>query len=73
MPSKSTKVVMRVWIWWANKRRRDADNIFKILSDSLTGIAYVDDCMVLPRVMDFSVDTQNPRIEIELELMEVTK
>lgn len=70
MPDKSTKVVMRVWIWWANNRRRDADNLFKILSDSLTGIAYIDDCMVLPQVIDFSVDKHNPRVEIELEEVE---
>jgi crossover junction endodeoxyribonuclease RusA len=67
MPSKDQKVIMRVWIWWANNRRRDSDNIFKILSDSLTGIVYPDDCMVLPRVMDFAVDKENPRIEVELE------
>lgn len=73
VPNKTTKVIMRVWIWWPNARRRDSDNIFKILSDSLTGIVYVDDCMVLPRVIDFDVDKLSPRIEIEFETVEAVK
>lgn len=69
VPHPDTKVVMRVWIYWQNNRRRDADNIFKILQDSLTGILYWDDRTVLPRVMDYQIDKDNPRLEIELESM----
>jgi crossover junction endodeoxyribonuclease RusA len=43
---------------------RDHEN----LDDALKGILYEDDSMCLPQVMDFGVDKQNPRVEIELEV-----
>jgi crossover junction endodeoxyribonuclease RusA len=69
-PDKKAKVIVNVWIFWKDNRRRDADNTFKLLLDSMKGIAFQDDSQVLPRVMDYNVDKQNPRIEIELRVME---
>lgn len=68
VPGRDEKVVMRLWIFWPDRRRRDTDNTLKLLQDSLTGILWEDDRQVLPRVMDYEVDRENPRIEIELEV-----
>lgn len=67
MPQKDQKVIIRMWIWWPNRTRRDPDNLFKILNDSLKGILVEDDNVILPQVIDFDYDKQNPRLEIELE------
>ena len=72
IPPEDQKIIVRMWVYWQNRSRRDADNLFKVTLDALTGILYLDDRMCLPRVMDFSVDRTNPRVELELEVMEVT-
>jgi len=64
------QVVLNVWVFWNDKRRRDTDNLFKLLMDSLTGIVWVDDRQVMPRVMGLEVDKGNGRIEIEAEVLE---
>ncbi|SFU70738.1 crossover junction endodeoxyribonuclease RusA [Alicyclobacillus macrosporangiidus] len=69
IPSRRSKVIMRVWFYWPDKRRRDQDNPLKQLQDSLTDVLWEDDRQVLPRVMDFAVDKHQPRVEIELEVM----
>ena len=68
MSDREKKIIMRIWIFWPDNRRRDADNLIKLLQDSLTDILWQDDRQVLPRIMDFTVDKQNPRMEIELEV-----
>lgn len=67
MPNSGKKVIVRIWVFWKSNQRRDTDNIMKLLLDSMKEIAFWDDRMVLPRVMDFAVDKGNPRIEVELE------
>lgn len=62
--SSKEKLVMELRIFWPDARRRDPDNILKILQDSLNTVLYADDCYVMPRVMDFSVDRDNPRLEL---------
>ena len=66
------KVVLRYWIFWPDKKKRDAGNVEKVMTDSLIGILFRDDRWVLPRAMDFSVDRKNPRVELELEVMDVS-
>lgn len=61
------KVVMRLWFYYPDKRRRDSHNFLKLLADSLEGILYEDDKMLLPQIIDFEVDRERPRVEIELE------
>ncbi len=68
IPDQEKKIIMRMWIYWPDNRRRDADNQVKILQDSLTDILWLDDRQVLPQVMDFTVDKHHPRVEIELEV-----
>ncbi len=70
IPDKHEKIIVRIWIFWPNARRRDADNAMKILLDSLTGVLYDDDRQVMPRVMDMRIDRENPRVEVELERVE---
>jgi crossover junction endodeoxyribonuclease RusA len=64
----SGKVVMRLWYYFPDKRRRDTHNTLKGLLDALEEAGlYDDDKMVLPRIMDFEVDRLNPRVEILIE------
>ena len=60
------KVVMELRVFWADRRRRDTDNIIKIIQDSFIGILYDDDRWVLPRIMDWNLDKDDPRVEIKL-------
>ena len=50
-----------------NQKKRDSDNLFKCLLDGIkeAGAIY-DDCMVIPRVEDVLIDSENPRLEITL-------
>jgi Holliday junction resolvase RusA-like endonuclease len=66
IPTEKQKVVMEVTIYWPDHRKRDCSNILKILEDSFTGILYDDDRWVLSRIMDFSVDKENPRCEVRI-------
>lgn len=47
------------------RRGRDADNIFKLLSDSLEKLVYDNDSRILPRVQKVLYDTENPHIEVK--------
>ena len=49
-----------------DKRRRDMNNLHKLLCDALEGVVYPDDKMVLVRDMDFAIDRKHPRIEISV-------
>ena len=69
MPNHGKKVIVRIWVFWKSNQRRDTDNIMKLLLDAMKEIAFWDDRMALPQVMDFAVDKENPRIEVELEEM----
>ena len=61
------KLVLRIWVYWPDNRRRDCDNLTKCIADALTGIVWKDDCYVLPQYIDYQVDKKSPRIEIEVE------
>ena len=65
------KCYMDLWFYFPDNRRRDTHNCLKILLDSLQGIVYEDDKMVLPRIQDFQIDKKNPRVEIEIREKEV--
>ncbi|GMA50153.1 hypothetical protein GCM10025857_15100 [Alicyclobacillus contaminans] len=70
IPPEDRKVIVRMWVYWRDWRRRDTDNTWKLTLDALKGILYEDDSMCLPQVIDFGVDRENPRVEIELEVKE---
>ncbi|MCM3701879.1 RusA family crossover junction endodeoxyribonuclease [Paenibacillus macerans] len=64
----SSKVIVRLWFFFPDKRRRDTHNGLKVLLDALEdGGIYEDDKLALPQVIDFQHDKHNPRIEIEFE------
>lgn len=54
-----------------SQKHRDADNLQKCLFDSVNenNIAY-DDSMIIPRVSDIFIDTENPRIEVTIYVSE---
>lgn len=62
--TQNEKIVAEVLVYWPTKRRRDVENIGKLLWDSLEGIVYDNDAWLLPRYMDFHHDKVNPRVEI---------
>lgn len=68
-PTANGKVIVRLWFYFPDKRRRDTHNALKALLDALEDARiYEDDKLALPQIMDYQVDRQNPRIEIELEV-----
>lgn len=68
-PEKEKKIIMKLWFYFPDKRRRDTHNCLKVLLDSLEGTLYEDDKTVLPRIMDYEIDRMNPRTEIEVVLV----
>ena len=68
--SKGEKLVMELWFYWPDKRKRDTHNSHKLLLDTLESILYENDCMVLARDMDFMLDRNNPRVEVVLKIKE---
>ncbi|USG65194.1 RusA family crossover junction endodeoxyribonuclease [Brevibacillus ruminantium] len=70
--SSEEKLVGEVMIYWPTRRKRDVENVGKLLWDALEGIVYENDRWLLPRYMDFSVDKHNPRVEIKFYRLEET-
>jgi crossover junction endodeoxyribonuclease RusA len=62
----ASKIVMELFIYWPDKRKRDADNIIKIIQDSFTGILWDDDRWVLPRIMNWELYTADPRVSVRI-------
>lgn len=63
--SQGVKIVAEVRIYWPTKRKRDVENVGKLLWDSLEGFVFDNDQWLLPRYMDFQHDKANPRVEIK--------
>ena len=59
------EVKLRVALWRKDKRRFDIDNI-KGLLDSFSGILYEDDSQIVELHLTKGVDSNNPRVEIEV-------
>lgn len=65
------KTIVYLWYYFPDFRRRDTHNTLKILLDALEeGGIYQDDRYALPRIMDYEVDKDNARIEIEFKTKE---
>ena len=64
-PEAGVKVVVELVAYWPNRRTRDMHNAHKLLMDALedAGI-YKNDKFALARDMDFSVDRNQPRLEV---------
>lgn len=62
------KTILELYFYYPNARLRDSHNTLKILLDLLErGGIYSNDKYALPRVMDFTIDKGNPRVEIILK------
>lgn len=61
------KVIAKIWVYWPDNRKRDTHNLHKALLDAAEGIIYDNDRWALARDMDFSVDRERPRVEMEFE------
>jgi Holliday junction resolvase RusA-like endonuclease len=54
--------------WFPDKRKRDAGNYRKLITDAMTGIAYADDAQLVSETWRRAgYDKVNPRIEVRLE------
>ena len=70
MPEPEEKIVLEVFAFWPDGRRRDMNNTHKLLCDALEGAVYLDDKMVLVRDIDFAIDKKAPRVECEIYVKE---
>jgi crossover junction endodeoxyribonuclease RusA len=65
------KIIVRLWYYFPDYRRRDTHNTLKILLDALEDAQiYVDDRWALPQIQDFVIDKASPRVEMEFQLLE---
>jgi crossover junction endodeoxyribonuclease RusA len=64
VPPAGTWVVLDVWVWWPDQRRRDAGNLLKVLDDACIGAIVTDDRWLLPRIQGVAVDRAAPRVEV---------
>lgn len=62
------KVIVDIWVYWPDRRRRDAHNLLKLLCDALEGFVCVDDRMMLTRIIDFDFDKGHPRVEVKARM-----
>jgi Holliday junction resolvase RusA-like endonuclease len=57
--------IVDLFMFWPDKRKRDVDNI-KGYIDSLTGILWTDDSLIMDLNLKKRVDPENPRVEIKV-------
>lgn len=60
-------VVIRVYCYLADARRRDLDNLVKAITDGLNGVAYADDSQIVELHATKSVDRTHPRAVVTVE------
>jgi crossover junction endodeoxyribonuclease RusA len=66
----NTKIRMNMWFHFPDRRKRDTHNTFKIPMDAMQDILYADDYWVLPNIVDFDIDRENPRLDLEFYIIE---
>lgn len=61
-------VEVRLRFHLPDARKRDPDNLLKLIHDSMSGIVYDDDHQIRRQVWEVAgVDREDPRVEIEVE------
>ncbi|HEY8378668.1 MAG TPA: RusA family crossover junction endodeoxyribonuclease [Nannocystis sp.] len=61
-------VEVRLRFYLPDAKRRDPDNLLKLIHDAMTGIVYDDDHQIRRQVWEVAgVDRTAPRVEIEVE------
>lgn len=59
------KIVCELMYYFPDNRRRDTHNTLKILLDAIEDAdLFVDDRYVLPRILDWEIDREHPRVDI---------
>lgn len=53
--------------YFPTAHRRDIDNYFKIVLDSLEGVVYEDDSQIQKMTVTKDIDRDNPRVEITVD------
>lgn len=67
------KTIVRLWYYFPDHRKRDTHNTLKLLLDCFEdALIYENDMNALPHIVDFEVDKDNPRVEVEFEIREVS-
>jgi crossover junction endodeoxyribonuclease RusA len=56
-------------VFFHDRTRRDLDNYFKVVIDSLTGIVWMDDVQIQKITGQKKFDKENPRIEIIIKVL----
>jgi len=64
---------VEIWLYFGDKRVRDADNYNKLVLDALTGICYKDDKQIQRLIINKEIDVERPRIELEIKVAETKK
>ena len=60
------KCAVSVRLFVPDARKRDIDNVLKVLLDALTGYAYRDDNDVIELHVSKRIDRKSPRVEIDV-------
>ena len=59
-------IIVLLKYYFPDKRRRDTNNLIKIIADGIEKGIGIDDSRFLIREMSKKIDRENPRIEIEI-------
>lgn len=65
-PLTADQWVIGMRVFWPDKRRRDADNLMKLILDAVKEGTGVDDSRMLPQVWRVAVDRERPRVEVDI-------
>lgn len=66
-PKLEGDLMLHAKCFFPDRRKRDAGNYRKLVTDCLSGIAYTDDSQLVSETWEkVAIDRENPRIEIEL-------
>lgn len=69
-PPTEADVFVWVRLWFPDRRKRDAGNYRKLITDALTGIVYADDSQACDeRQTKIGYDKANPRAEVIVSLL----
>lgn len=64
-------VRLSCWFYMGSRRRKDFDNLVKLVTDALNGVAFADDSQVtralIAKIMPVESRTVEPRTEVRIE------
>lgn len=62
------KVIVRLWFYFSSNQHIDTHNGLKITLDAFEdALIYKNDKTALPWIMDYQIDKDNPRLEVQFE------